>query len=306
MTKPNLFLVGQPRSGTTSLYRYLDQHPEIYMCPFKEPRYFARDLHREGDRFHGRPSYFAIRTEAQYLELFAGAGGQPIVGEASPQYLFSHDAAGLIHDFCPEARILIILREPVDFLYSWYTELKARLHETAPSFEAALDLEPRRREGFDIPNTVGTPSFLYYSEWVRYGDGIRRYLDCFAKEQIKIIAFDDLTRANGDSYREVLCFLGVDPEFEADFEIHNTHKVPRFPAIRRITRHPLVWNLARKLIPQSVYGAADDILSQVLTRPEIKQPIDDALRDRLRARFRPEVEDVSRLTDRDFAGLWGY
>jgi hypothetical protein len=306
MKKPNFFLVGQPKSGSTSMYHYLAAHPDIFMCPFKEPRYFALDLHRESDRFHGRRGYFVIRTEEEYLDLFQGAEAERVIGEASPHYLFSKEAAEAIHAFASGAKILIMLREPVDFLHSWYWEMTARQHETEKSFEKALELEPRRQRGKGIPKTVGTPSFLYYSEWVRYSEQIRRYTELFEREQIKVVVFEEFTTQTDRIYRDVLEFLGVDPGFQADFSVHNPSRVPRFKVLRRVSRIPVFWNAARAFLPRSAYGRIDEVLSRIVTRPQEKPALDEELSRRLKERFRPEVEALGRLLGRDFVSLWHY
>jgi len=307
MKRPNLFVVGEPKSGTTSMHIYLGQHPDIFMCSFKEPRYFATDLHRESDTFHGRPCYFPIRREAEYLKLFLGAGSESIIGEASPHYLFSKEAASGIHRFDPEAYILMLLRNPVDFLHSWYTELVSLLHEDAETLEEALELEPERRQGNEIPRCVGTPSFLHYSEWTRYSDHIRRFSERFPADRIKIVVFEELIRRTLEVYREILDFLGVDPDFEADFSVHNPASVPRFKLARRIIRHPLIWNTARKLTPLSAYGAwMDGAVSGLIRREQEKSSLDEGLRLRLMEQLRPEVEELSRLLGMDFVTLWRY
>jgi hypothetical protein len=306
MKRPNLFLVGEPKSGTTSMQRYLAQHPDVFMCDFKEPRFFATDLHRESDAFHGGQGYFPIRSEAEYLALFSDAGAQRVIGEASPHYLFSLEAAAAIQRFAPDAKVLILLRDPVDFLHSWHTEMVARLHEDEESLEAALALEPERRRGRGIPRSTGTPSFLYYSEWTKYAEHIRRFQERFPADRIKIVVFEELVRDTPRLYREVLEFIGVSPDFEAEFSVHNPARVPRFKAIRRISRHPWVWGTARRLIPSSAYAAMDRALSSTLTREQQKSTLDEGLRSRLRNQLRPQVDELSRLLGRDFAALWRY
>ena len=101
---PNLFVVGAPRAGTTSLYHYLRQHPEIYMSPLKEPHFFS----------HSNPqSDTVVKHQDAYLRLFDAARGEKLRGEASPAYLADPDAPARIKDASPEAKIVAVLREPV-------------------------------------------------------------------------------------------------------------------------------------------------------------------------------------------------
>ena len=116
--KPNLFIVGQPKSGTTALHQFLGQHPEIFMSSIKEPHFFCSDFHLESDRAYGKQRFFDFRNESAYLQIFAKAEGAEIAGESSTNYLYSQVAAEKIYNFNPDAKIIIILREPAKFLYS--------------------------------------------------------------------------------------------------------------------------------------------------------------------------------------------
>ena len=93
MVKPNLFIVGAPKSGTSALYRFLKQHPDIFMPKYKEPHFFSKDLQKESDIFHGFLKHYPFRSEDQYLSLFSGAKDEKIIGDASTHALFSNVAA---------------------------------------------------------------------------------------------------------------------------------------------------------------------------------------------------------------------
>src|SRR5687768_15406060 len=142
MRTPNFFIVGAPRCGTTSMYAYLRQHPEIYVSPHKEPHFFGSDL---------SPLPGAIREEELYRALFAGAGDRPRAGEASVWYLSSRKAASEIRAFAPEARILILLRAPHQMLESLHSLFLRTGNEDLPTLEEALAAEPERRRGQRIP-----------------------------------------------------------------------------------------------------------------------------------------------------------
>ena len=118
MKKPNLFIVGFPRSGTGFLNKHLGLHPDVFMSSPKEPNFFCSDFHNESDKFHGEKRCFPYRTKKDYLLLFSKDTSEKIVGEASTHYIFSKVAAKKICEFNPNAKIIICLRNPVDFLYS--------------------------------------------------------------------------------------------------------------------------------------------------------------------------------------------
>ncbi len=119
---PNLFVVGAPRCGTTAMFRLLAQHPDIAVCDPKEPYYFCTDFHEESDRHAGRATRFPVRTEAQYLALFDDRS-RTVVAEATPAYLYSTVAASRIHAFNPGARILVMVRDPVELLHSLHAKM---------------------------------------------------------------------------------------------------------------------------------------------------------------------------------------
>ncbi|MFC1869147.1 sulfotransferase [Thermodesulfobacteriota bacterium] len=135
MKKPNLFMVGHPRSGTSSLHYYLNQHPDIFMTSIKEPNYFVLDFRKASDLFHSKQLYFPFRTEVQYLRLYRKWAHQKIAGEASATSLCSKVYAREIHRFNPKAKIIMIFREPVEFLYSFHSAAQFALGEHHKDFE---------------------------------------------------------------------------------------------------------------------------------------------------------------------------
>ena len=306
MKKPNLFVVGLPKSGTTAIYEYLKQHPKVFMSEYKEPRFFATDLHKESDRFRGKGSFFPVRNMSDYLKLFESAGDRPVVGEASPHYIISKDAASNIHKFNPSAKILILVREPVDFLQSFHSEMVFNLHETEKDMEKALALESERRKGKNLPESAGTPSLLYYSEWLRYSDNIRRYLREFPRKQVKIIIFDDFRRDNLGVCRDVYRFLGIDDDFRPSLSDVNPNKELRFAFMKSFLRKPIVWRAVHSIIPVRIYGAIEGIFKRLFTREAPRKNISDEARKRLMRKYKPEVKKLSRLLGRDLVKLWGY
>lgn len=119
MRLPNFIVGGALKAGTTSLNYYLKQHPDVYMCPLKEPRYFAYEIDNP-DHVQGRGLYFPIKTWEQYTTLFAEAGEQSVIGEVSPHYMISPIAPQGIHDRLPNVKLLFSLRQPVKRAYSVY------------------------------------------------------------------------------------------------------------------------------------------------------------------------------------------
>ncbi|MFO8015518.1 MAG: sulfotransferase [Candidatus Woesearchaeota archaeon] len=306
MKKPNLFIVGFPKSGTTAMYEYLKQHPQVFMSDYKEPRFFATDLHKESDSFRGEGSFFPVRTLPEYLKLFEGAGSRPVIGEASPHYIISKDAASNIHRFNPSAKILILVREPVGFLQSFHSEMVFNLHETEKDMEKALALESERRKGKNLPESAGTPSLLYYSEWLKYSDNIRRYLREFPRKQVKIIIFDDFRRDNHKVCRDIYRFLGIDDSFRPSSCTPNPNKELRFAFLKAFLRKPLVWRIIHRVIPLKLYGLVENIFKKLFMKEAPRKKISPHLRRKLMRKYKPEVKKVSRLLGRDLVSMWGY
>jgi len=150
MPRPNLFIVGAPKAGTTSLYEYLAGHPQIYMSPVKEPMYFCPDVHgfREGFPFmYGE-------DERAYLALYDDARDEKRLGEATTRYLVSHDAARLVHDFAPDAVAIAMLRNPVDLVHALHNERVSQGNEPITDFEEAMAADAPRSRGIDLPGAM--------------------------------------------------------------------------------------------------------------------------------------------------------
>jgi sulfotransferase family protein len=227
--QPNFFIVGAPKAGTTSLYHYLDQHPEIYMSPVKEPNYFASEVrlesfaeaHQDGVRRSMRETqeYLAgpmseKRSGAMgldwdgYLKLFRNANGETAIGEASVCYLWSESAGRNIAERIPEARILMILRHPVERAFSQYVQLACAGYTRDTFLDACKKSIARRGGKFQALSPL--------LEMGLYADQVKRYLDLFPRGNIQIFFYEDYQRDAKAMFADTLRFLGVDASFEPD------------------------------------------------------------------------------------------
>ncbi|XRO76582.1 sulfotransferase [Methanocaldococcus sp. 10A] len=309
--KPNFFIVGAPKCGTTSLHYYLSQHPEIFMSEPKEPHYFCKDFHEETKKFHGKLFGFGATTEEEFLELFKNVKNEKIIGEASAMYLYSKVAAKEIYKFNPSSKILISIREPVEFLYSYYLELYYCRGEDIDNFKKAIQLEEERKKGYYLPKTVAYPSALFYSEVTKFSVQIERYLKIFPREQVKIILLDDLKNNLEGTYKEILIFLGVDDiDFRPDFTIKNPAKTYRSKFLQDLLKNPYkmkkIVNIYRKIVPLKIREKIYNFLLEINKKPIKKPAIDPEFRHELMIKFKPEVEKLSDLLNRDLISLWGY
>lgn len=307
MRKPNLFIVGHPRTGTSSLHYYLNQHPDIFMTSVKEPNYFALDFRKESDSFHGKELYFPFRTEEQYLKLYRKWSGEKIAGEASATNLCSKVSAGTISDFNANAKIIMMFREPVGFLHSHHSTAVFSLGETHKVFNTALSAEQGRRQGKDLSKRVIVPSWLFYSDFVKYADQIHRYLSCFDSDQIKIIIFDDFKENTLETFRDVLDFLDVAGDFTPQFDIVNPNKKLKWPILKRlIMDSPFFRKTLRLLFSHDMYTAMTRLYMDRIVTYGSRDPLDEGFRRRLMLSYKEEVEKFSELLGRDLITLWGY
>jgi hypothetical protein len=214
---PNFFIVGAARSGTTSLWQYLRQHPDIFMpgdIAWKEPSYYC--------------DTYGVESYAAYLSsVFKDATTEKRIGEASTPYLTSPESARKIHDGVPDPRIIMLLRNPVDRAYSLWKWMHAYGYETIGSFEEALEAEfssrkdkPEFMSKFRKGYSAYYWDFLYFHSGL-YFDQVKRYRDLFSRKQLAIIIFEEFVEKPLKFVHRLYEFLGVDPGFEPDIKIHN-------------------------------------------------------------------------------------
>ncbi len=306
---PDFFVVGHPKSGTTALYAMLLQHPRVYLGA-KEPRYFNPDL-RERDlpRPGGSP-----KDLDEYRAWFSGAGPDQIVGDVSPEYLWSPDSARLIAEVRPDARIVAILREPAAFLRSLHRQWLKHYVEVEPDFARALALEGPRREGRQIPRDTYWPKALFYTEQARYVEQLRRYEARFPPEQILVLIYDDY-RANGEAtVRRVLRFLELDADVPIVEREANPSVELRSSRLHGTMRTMLVSDSVpvrtlrgsvKALTPMRVRQRALHAVRKQFVFGKPGDP-DEEFMTELRRRFAPEVHALSEHLGRDLVSLWGY
>ena len=292
MPKPDFLIVGAFKSGSTALYEGLRRHPQIFMPFHKEPLYFGDDLTRRYGRY----------TEAEYLHLFDPAKPGQKSGEASTWYLYSVSAAREIQDFNPDMRIMVVLRNPVDVMYSEHSQLIYNVIEDLPSFEDALAAEPDRRAGRRIPEGPINIENLFYRHSVRFAEQLERYFDVFGRERVHVMLWDDLRRDGATVIRDALAFLGVDPTLAAAPPNANENKRVRSPLIQRLIFAP------RLLLPLAPFLRRFPLVRAVRTRlldmnseAKPRAPMDPALRRRLLDEFTPDIERLGALIGRDLS-----
>ena len=303
--KPNFFIVGAPKCGTTSLHEYLQRHPDIFMPYYKEPHFFGSDL--QGARFE----QFRDKP-ARYLKLFRDARGAGRIGESSPWYLVSRRAADEIHAYDPAAKIIIMLRNPVDMMYSMWSQFRYSGNEQIERFDDALAAEDERRAGQRIRPAAHCITGLLYRDVARYSGQVQRYFDRFGRENVLVIIFDDFRADTAAVYRSVLEFLVVDSDFSTTFDIRNPNKAVRLAWLQQIIvesgfslmllKDRLTYlATTHSLAPYRFRTRAVEGVIAAYTRYEERSPLTPDLRQRLAREFESDIDQLSALLDRDLS-----
>jgi hypothetical protein len=312
---PDFFIVGHEKCGTSALDMMLKKHPQVFLPDVKEQRFFAPELRGGTGRSRELDPYRPHRFD-RYLEVFADAKPEQRIGDASPQYLRSADAARRIGSVQPDARIIAILREPVSFLQSFHLQWVQNNVETQTDFRKAMGLEETRRQGRHIPRRCRVPQQLFYSEHVRYVEQLRRYRTVFGAQQMLVLIYDDFRRDNVAAVRQVLRFLDVDDSLPIEtVETRPLQAVRSFPLKRladaaRIARqNPAASSRFGRAVNALTPSSFHDEAFRARWRKLVYQPPavpDERFTIELRHRFKGEVEALSSYLDRDLVSEWGY
>ena len=293
-TMPDFFIVGAPRCGTTALYSYLRSHPDVFMPARKEPHFFSTDL--DGPT--------RVREMAEYRALFEPARAGARVGEASVYYLTSREAPGRIRRTCPEAKIVAVLRDPIEQMYSNHRVNHKINVEDEFDFERALGLEEERKAGRRIaPWVEGDVYKLFYRETASYSAQVQRYFDEFGRDRVCVVLYDDLRNDPARVYGGLCRFLDIEPERRMEFAVINENREPRsrwYTSLLRTPPRPLV-AAARLLVPRPTRAKLMHRLWQASLVSRDREPLRASLRRRLAGEFREEVRRLGRMIDRDLS-----
>ncbi len=274
---PDLFLVGAPRCGTTNMYTYLKQHPEIYLSVLKEPHFFSTDLTSPPQ---------AVVDENLYLSLFAGVEGEKRIGEGSVWYLESERTPAAIRERSPAARVLVMLRNPLDMIFSLHGLYLRTGNEEIADFDAALAAQEDRARGARIPPETYFPEGLQYMSVALYSEKVGRYFETFGRERVKVVIFDDFISETRAVLEDVFRFLEVDPKTPVELDPGKAKALIRPKVLHQLrTTDPIVRDKMRG------GGRRHTVPRQ--------SSMSDATRKRLAEHFAPDVAALSKLLDRD-------
>ncbi len=294
--KPDFFVVGAPKSATTSLYFYLKSHPQIFLPRRKELLYFCDDLHFN----------YPILSAAQFIAYYKDCKNQKAAGEVSVWNLLSSNAAANIFRFNPDAKIIALLRNPVDMIYALHSNHVFNSNENIDDFGEALHAEKDRRLGKRISGLIKCPiEGLYYSEAGNYATQLERYYQISGKEKVKVILFEDFTSDTKTVYADLLRFLNVNQINITSFPAYNSSKKVKSSLLKKLTIDPPVWlkDAARKILPHQSpqRDRLMDWLWKVNTVRAQRSKMNEELRSRLINQFNPGIDRLEKLIDRDLS-----
>ena len=292
--KPTFFVVGAPRCGTTAITDHLSKHSDVFMSRPKEAEYFADDF----------GAWRFARSQPEYLRLFDKADDtQTAVGEGSTIYLYSDCAIGNIMTFNPAAKLIAILRSPLDAIPSLHALLLYMREEDEPSFERAWSLQEARSRGLHLPAGCEAPKLFQYRALGRYGEQVERLLAAADARQVLILLFDDLVSDPASVHAQLTSFLGLHPAPCTTIERVHDNRYNRAPSLAQWLRRPpkpVRWR-SRQLQARGGLGIASRLID-LQTDVRRRSPLSDEMRGVLRSEFREDIYHLQDLIGRDLSG----
>jgi hypothetical protein len=290
MKLPNFLVVGAAKSGTTSLFDYLCQHPEIYGPTVKEPGYLLSD-----NRFSH------VHSQKEYEKLFKKSDNFKAVGEGTVSYLADPKSPELIKEYLGDVKILIMLRNPIDMSYSLWKHLKRDLNEELGYFEAIEEWD-KRKVSNEFVNSRLAIDWDYIGR-AKFYNQVKRFIEGFS--QVKVVFFEDFRKDNRAFYDDICQYLGVKEGVEIDFKVVNQAFKPKSKSFQKLLmkRNP-VKELIKKVLPLSFLVK---IKYQVLKVNEAKddtQPLSGEERIKVKKMLESDVKMLSELLGRDLGEIW--
>lgn len=301
---PDFFIVGAPRCGTTSLSRYLSQHPQICFSRPKEPHYFSAIS----------PNFTLSEVQTQYLERFFPhcSSGCQTIGEGSVSYLYSPHAVDSILKLNPDAKFIAMLRNPVQMVPSFHYRLLFTMDENVHEFSRAWALQEKRSRGEGIPRLCRDPRMLQYAEAGKLGAQIERFFEKVRERNRMVIVFDDFIADTAAVYRKVLDFINVADDGRRTFPPKMVSKSYRFSWLQRWLYRPpkpLMDILETSKKKQEKTGKAKTSGAMGLRKRLVRfntikrkpSPIEDRMKEVLRETFAHDIERLEKLVGRDLS-----
>jgi hypothetical protein len=305
MPLPDFFLVGAPKAGTTALHAALAQHPQLFLSAVKEPKFYlcderapSRSEHRGPGDAHSAREW--IWRRSAYEALFQAAPAGAMRGESTPFYLYDRAAQARIQADVPNAKLIVVIRDPVDRAYSNWMHLRSDGLEPIDDFATAWAAE-------DARVAAGWAPFWHYRRLGLYGEQLRDLIGRFGAEQVHVLRYRDLVQTPVESLDAVCSFLGVSTGVIAGAERANSHPyVPASPRAAALGRVLRAGAAVGAFAPPQVWRRLSRPLLASLQREGARRPVLDAeLRLRLVEAYRQDNALLAEVTGRPFADWLG-
>jgi len=245
---PDFFIIGAPKCGTTSLSIYLSEHPDIIMSKPKEPHYFSTDINNGG-----------ITDLNEYLNCFSKRSNDELIGEGSTLYLYSKVAVPKILENNNNAKFIVMLRNPLDLIFSYHQICLNYFGETKLNLKDAWNLINIRKMGKNIPKGCPDSSLLFYGDIGKLGSQVNRLLSFVDRNMVLFILFDEFAKETNKVYKSVLKFLSIDQNHNPDFQIYNSTKKIKYPQLTKVVNS--IFGLKKSLGIEKQFGIARKIHS---------------------------------------------
>ncbi len=294
--KPNLFLVGAAKSGTTALATFLAENPAVFLPYVKEPSWWSRK------EFHRAQATVKLETLADYEALYADAdeSRHTYVMDGSTNYLMCRQAIPDIVAYQPDARFIVSLRDPVKMAQAFHMEVVFNAMEDVADFETAWELQEARARGEKLPRRCPEPKRLQYRDICSLGSQVERLLEHAPRDNLLILFQQDMLDKPAETWERIFAFLDIPPhDFDVTRRIAPAH-FHRFPWLARFYQQP------PKALAPAIRGGkrwlgamgATGLAKKALARTGQRPPLSPEFESRLRASFAPEVEKLEVLTGR--------
>jgi hypothetical protein len=303
MTLPNFLIIGAPKCGTTSLYAYLQQHPQVFMTTPKEPTFFGNEgtsglfngPHDEDRFYHSQ----VITNFADYTALYKSVKNEKAIGEASIYYLYLPKAPEQIRKYVPKAAMFAVLRNPADRAYSAYLHVVRQARESRSFADSLLEEPERIRQNWN--------PLWHFKAMGFYHEQVKRYFDMFGRDQVRVYLYEDLQKQPLPLIKEVFDILGVDSSFVPDMSRrYKKSYVPKNPTLEKILYKAKVQvDFSKKYLPRCIRWHSQKLKNVIdgIARPNRlpPPPIPQDVRAALLEEYRDDILRLGDLLRRDLS-----
>ena len=286
--KPNFFILGAPKSGTTSLYAYLSDHPEIVMSNPKEPHYFSTDIENGG-----------IKSLDEYLACFdVSKKSAKAIGDASTLYLYSKVAVREILKFNKNARFIVMLRDPSEIAFSFHQVALRVFGETETEFNRAWDLQEERAKGINIPAGCPDPQLFAYGEIAKLGFQIERLLSLVDPDAVHFVFFHDFKERTEQEFLNVLRFLGLDSSPNTKYGVHNPTRRIKYPRITQLVNRAI--GIKKKVGIETKFGFASRVHQANIEEKPLER-LNPEVHKKIKIFYEKDLKLLSSLIEKDLS-----